>query len=161
MVSSSTSFVTSVLAAAQRFHISPKQLILEILESEVIGSLTDLSSVLRDYRSTGLLFAIDDFGTGYSSLSQLRTLPFDRIKIDRSFIINMDKGEKGVAIVAAIIAMAHSLGLSVIAEGVEKKSHIDLLNMMHCDIAQGYFISHPLPARDFERMMSNPEQRSA
>jgi len=88
-------------------------------------------------------------------------LPLDKLKIDRSFIINMDKGVKGVAIVSAIIAMAHSLGLEVIAEGVEDGSHIHQLRKMKCDIVQGYYIAKPMPAAEFEQLLASSAQHSA
>jgi EAL domain-containing protein (putative c-di-GMP-specific phosphodiesterase class I) len=89
---------------------------------------------------------IDDFGTGYSSLSYLRNLPIDTLKIDRSFISQVDVNPADVAIVSAIFAMAKSLGLRVVAEGVETAAQLEVLNAHHCEIAQGYFFSRPLPA---------------
>jgi EAL domain-containing protein (putative c-di-GMP-specific phosphodiesterase class I) len=109
----------------------------------------------------GLQTSLDDFGTGYSSLNYLMQLPLNKLKIDRSFIVNMDKGEKGVAIVSAIIAMAHSLSLEVIAEGVEDESHIQLLRKMQCDIVQGYYIARPMPAAEFEQLLSSNSRNIA
>jgi EAL domain-containing protein (putative c-di-GMP-specific phosphodiesterase class I) len=100
----------------------------------------------------GLQTSLDDFGTGYSSLNYLMRLPIDKLKIDRTFIQNMEDGSRGVAIVSAIIAMAHSLDLEVIAEGVETESHIHLLRKMKCDIIQGYYIAKPMSASDFEQL---------
>ena len=88
-------------------------------------------------------------------------LPIDKLKIDRSFILNMEEDKRGAAIVSAIIAMAHSLGLTVIAEGVEKASHLQLLKTMHCDIVQGFHISQPLSADKFARFMNDPARRTA
>ena len=150
-----------VASTLKQTGLNPGAIELELTETGILHDPDLAIATMQAFREMGVKLSLDDFGTGYSSLSYVMNLPIDKLKIDRSFIRNMEKDKRGAAIVSAIIAMAHSLGLSVIAEGVEKKSHIDLLNTMHCDIAQGYFISHPLPARDFERMMSNPEQRSA
>jgi EAL domain-containing protein (putative c-di-GMP-specific phosphodiesterase class I) len=116
---------------------------------------------MNAFRTMGVRLSLDDFGTGYSSLSYVMNLPIDKLKIDRSFIMNMEQDKRGAAIVSAIIAMAHSLGLSVIAEGVERESHMRLLKTMHCDIAQGYYISRPLQADKFEQLMVDPEQSTA
>lgn len=109
----------------------------------------------------GLQTSLDDFGTGYSSLNYLMQLPLNKLKIDRSFIMNMDKGDKGTAIVSAIIAMAHSLGLEVIAEGVEDGEHIQMLRKMKCDIVQGYFIARPMPAAEFEQLLASNSRNIA
>jgi len=109
----------------------------------------------------GLKLALDDFGTGYSSLSYLMKLPFDKLKIDQSFIRNLKTETKGTAIVSAIISMSHSLGMSVIAEGVEKEEHMRILLPMQCDLVQGYYISRPLPASKFEEFYIHRERRRA
>ena len=141
--------------------LNPDSIELELTETGILHDPDLAISTMRAFRDMGVKLSLDDFGTGYSSLSYVMNLPIDKLKIDRSFIRNMEHDKRGAAIVSAIIAMAHSLGLSVIAEGVEKESHIQLLKTMHCDIVQGYFISHPLPAADFEQLMSSPGQRTA
>ena len=98
----------------------------------------------------GLKLALDDFGTGYSSLSYLMKLPFNRLKVDQSFIRNLKTETKGATIVAAIISMSHSLGMSVVAEGVEEAEQMQVLRQMHCDTIQGFYISRALPADKFE-----------
>ncbi|MDX1698453.1 MAG: EAL domain-containing protein, partial [Thiohalobacterales bacterium] len=127
------------------------------------GILHDPDLAIRTmnaFRSMGVRLSLDDFGTGYSSLSYVMNLPIDKLKIDRSFIMNMEQDKRGAAIVSAIIAMSHSLGLSVIAEGVERESHMQLLKTMHCDIVQGFHVSRPLTADRFEQLIGQPVQRS-
>jgi EAL domain-containing protein (putative c-di-GMP-specific phosphodiesterase class I) len=101
---------------------------------------------LRAIRDLGISIAIDDFGTGYSSLGYLARLPVNALKIDRSFIIAMDKGPDSMAIVSTIISLAHSLKLKVVAEGVDSEGQSRLLNLLKCDEIQGYLFSKPLPA---------------
>ena len=102
-----------------------------------------------------MTLAIDDFGTGYSSLAYLRDLPVDEIKIDRSFVLEMQGGRSGETIVRSIIDLAHNLGLRAVAEGVEDQSLLTRLTELGCDTAQGYYISRPLPALRFEAWMES------
>jgi len=139
----------------------PKRLEIELTETSVLQDPQLAIRTLERIQSMGLQTSLDDFGTGYSSLNYLMQLPLNKLKIDRSFIVNMDKGEKGVAIVSAIIAMAHSLSLEVIAEGVEDESHIQLLRKMQCDIVQGYYIARPMPAAEFEQLLSSNSRNIA
>jgi EAL domain-containing protein (putative c-di-GMP-specific phosphodiesterase class I) len=99
----------------------------------------------------GLPIAIDDFGTGFSSLSYLAKLPVDTIKIDRSFIMEMTTGPEGLALVSSIISLCHSLKLKVVAEGVEAEEQFRLLRLLGCDEIQGYYVSKPLSAEDFDK----------
>jgi EAL domain-containing protein (putative c-di-GMP-specific phosphodiesterase class I) len=98
---------------------------------------------------TGVQLAIDDFGTGYSSLAYLKRLPVSELKIDRSFVCDMTTNEEDATIVRSTIGMAHDLGLSVVAEGVETEGTLRMLARLGCDVAQGYHISPPLPASQF------------
>jgi EAL domain-containing protein (putative c-di-GMP-specific phosphodiesterase class I) len=107
-------------------------------------------SSLHALREMGITIAIDDFGTGFSSLSYLATLPADTLKIDRSFIMGMDTGPQGQALVSAIINMGHSLGLKVVAEGVETDEQCGRLALLGCDEIQGYLLSRPVAAEVFE-----------
>ena len=113
-----------------------------------LSTSSGLSPALREM---GITIAIDDFGTGFSSLSYLATLPADTLKIDRSFIMGMDTGPQGQALVSAIINMGHSLGLKVVAEGVETDEQCGRLALLGCDEIQGYLLSQPLPASVFEQ----------
>jgi EAL domain-containing protein (putative c-di-GMP-specific phosphodiesterase class I) len=124
--------------------VDPTALILEITESAVMRDPKAAVRNMQLLRLAGVRFSIDDFGTGHSSLSQLSVLPLDELKIDRSFISNPDPG--AVTIVTSTIELGHSLGLKVVAEGVEDAGAWNLLRRLGCDFAQGYLISPPLAA---------------
>ncbi len=123
------------------------QLKIELTESILMANQKEVITTLNRLKKLGIELAIDDFGTGYSSLSYLKTLPIDYIKIDGSFIKNILNDESDRSIVMAIIAMSHSLKIKSIAEGVETASQMNMLENMYCDIAQGFFISKPLPEK--------------
>ncbi|MEZ5541100.1 MAG: EAL domain-containing protein [Pseudomonadota bacterium] len=136
----------------------PELLELELTETSILNDPELAIDTLSQLQAMGLQTSLDDFGTGYSSLNYLMRLPLDKLKIDRSFIQNLDKDERGKSIVSAIIAMAHSLDLEVIAEGIEESSHLELLRRMGCDIVQGYHIARPMPAVEFEKMIATSLQ---
>ncbi|MEU6265600.1 sensor domain-containing protein [Saccharopolyspora shandongensis] len=119
---------------------------LEVTESALMHDPTAAAQVLSNLRRLGVRLAIDDFGTGYSSLAQLQRLPLDTLKIDRSFITGVDENPDAEAIVSSIIAMAHAVKLTVVAEGVETAGQLDLLRRLGCDQAQGFYIGRPTPA---------------
>jgi EAL domain-containing protein (putative c-di-GMP-specific phosphodiesterase class I) len=123
---------------------------LEITESVMMSSVMQTIHTLRAIRALGVKIAIDDFGTGYSSLSYLSRLPIDILKIDRSFINDMTTGTQGMAVVTTIIALAKSLRLKLVAEGVETEEEALLLAQHGCDDMQGFLFSHDLPADVFE-----------
>lgn len=133
-----------------------KGLELEITESMVMEDVEHSRRSLHALREMGVRIAIDDFGTGFSSLSYLATLPADTLKIDRSFIRGLDSGVQGHALVSAIINMGHSLGLSIVAEGVETQAQFQQLALMGCDEIQGYLISRPVAADVFESRFLRP-----
>ena len=112
------------------------------------------SALLQRLRSTGVKVWLDDFGTGFSGLSHLRRVPADGVKIDRSFISDVLRDPDDLALTTAIIAMAHSLGITVVAEGVEKEGQYAILRERGCDLAQGYWIGHPVPAAEFETLLA-------
>jgi EAL domain-containing protein (putative c-di-GMP-specific phosphodiesterase class I) len=114
------------------------------------------SANLQALRAMGVSIAIDDFGTGYSSLGHLSRLPFDTLKIDRSFVVDMVTGPRGLALVSTIVTLAHSLGLKVVAEGVETEEQAALLRQLRCDDVQGFLFSRPLAAAEFERLFLLP-----
>lgn len=127
-----------------RHSVDPAHVILEITESAIMSDPMTARRVMRRLSNMGFQLSIDDFGTGYSSLAYLKQLPVDEIKIDKSFVSQMDQDENDAVIVRATIDLAHNLGLKVVAEGVESTDVWHLLEMLGCDTAQGYFIRPPL-----------------
>jgi diguanylate cyclase (GGDEF)-like protein len=123
--------------------LSPKRLELEVTESAIIGDKQRALHILRQIRALGVTIAIDDFGTGYSSLETLRSFPFDKIKLDRSFMVDVESNRQSKAIVRAILALGRSLEVPVLAEGVETSAQLELLSDEGCDEAQGYFLGRP------------------
>lgn len=129
------------------------QLELELTETSLMDDPALAADLLTQVRAMGTTIALDDFGTGYSSLSQLRRFPLDTLKIDQAFIREVGHSTEDGAIVRAIITMAHELGMSVVAEGVETLCHLDFLVRERCDYVQGYFISRPIPAIEMEGLL--------
>ncbi|MBF0610765.1 MAG: EAL domain-containing protein [Magnetococcales bacterium] len=134
-------------------HVPPDALELEITESMVMGDVENAIKILRALKERGLHIAMDDFGTGYSSLNYLKRFPIHTLKIDQTFVRDLTRDSDDAAIVIAIISMAHSLSLQVVAEGVETQEHFDFLKKHKCDEIQGYLISKPLPADDLTRFL--------
>ncbi|MDE3010315.1 MAG: EAL domain-containing protein, partial [Pseudomonadota bacterium] len=132
--------------AIQQANVAPALLTLEITETAAMRDVDHVVALLRQVRALGIGVAVDDFGTGYTSLAYLKRFPLTQIKVDQSFVRDVARDHDSAAIVAAIIAMAHSLGLPVVAEGVEDAAQRDFLISHHCDLAQGYFYSTVLSA---------------
>jgi len=143
--------VTTMLTAR---GLPPGALQLEITEEFLMADRDRARDILTRLRAHGVQISIDDFGTGYSSLSYLRDLPVDELKLDRSFIFPMAGDTHAAALVASTIALAHSLGLRMVAEGVETEAIYAELSRLGCDQAQGYFMSRPVPAAEFELWLS-------
>jgi len=133
---------------------------LEVTETAIMQDTGFTTLTLQRFKEMGITICIDDFGTGYSSLSQLKRFPIDTLKIDKSFIVNIEKNADDQSIVLAIISMAHSLGLKVIAEGVETRSQLSLLCEQGCQTMQGFYFSKPLPAANVERLMNEYRARN-
>jgi len=142
-------FINQVQSRITDFSIS-RRIIFEITESLFLSDHDYIFDTLTRLRAIGIELSIDDFGTGYSSLSRLKKLPVNELKIDQSFIRDMMSNFDDQIIVKSIVDLAHNLGLSVVAEGVETKEILDHLNRLGCDIAQGYLIAKPMPAIEFE-----------
>ena len=136
----------SVAALLEGIGVAPERLVLEITESAVMANPSDGLTILSELDRMGVTLAIDDFGTGYSSLAYLKRLPVDELKIDKSFVIDMEKNENDAVIVRSTIDLAHNLGLSVTAEGVETRDAWDTLSILGCDQSQGYWMGKPMPA---------------
>lgn len=139
-----------LITLINELSLAPSQIMIEITESVTIGKEAELKGVLDDYRSIGVKVAIDDFGTGYSSLAYLSKLGFDELKIDKSFVMDIETSKSNQTICKATCDMAHSLGSRVVAEGVEDINSYIRLQAYGCDFAQGYFISRPLPFTEFK-----------
>lgn len=136
-------------------ELDSKYLELEITESIMMKNIDQTVSVIQEFTNMNVGVSIDDFGTGYSSLSYLKKFPLQALKIDRSFVLDIPEDKDDMMITAAIISMAKSLGLKVIAEGVEGQGQIDFLKLHDCDILQGYHFSRPIPAKEFEELLKN------
>jgi EAL domain-containing protein (putative c-di-GMP-specific phosphodiesterase class I) len=138
-----------IKSTTKQSGVDAKRLELELTEGVLIDDYDKASALLSSLRDMGVSIAIDDFGTGYSSLSYLKHLPIDYLKIDRSFVRDLDLNDDDRAIVLAIIAMAKQLKLSVIAEGVETDQQKDFLKQHECQAVQGFFFSKPLTTDEF------------
>jgi len=142
-------FVGDVLAALRRNRIHPGYLELEVTETTIAQNRDTATEILEALRAEGVRVAIDDFGTGYSSLSYLQQMPFDLIKIDKSFIDRIGADEPSNNICRTVIRMAHDMGRKAIAEGVETRAQVDFLLEHGCDFVQGFFYSEALPHPKF------------
>jgi EAL domain-containing protein (putative c-di-GMP-specific phosphodiesterase class I) len=135
--------------------ISPEQLILEITENSAVTEDPHFMDVLSRFRLKGFGLSLDDFGTGFSSLIQIYRMPFTELKIDRSFVSEMDQNEEAFTIVKSIIDLGHNLGMKVCAEGVETAQSANTLMMLGCDYAQGFYFSRPVPLPDIMRRIGS------
>lgn len=136
-------------AILSRHQVLPGAMVLEITEGATMDDPTHAAHILTRLSELGFLLSIDDFGTGYSSLAYLKTLPVHELKIDKSFVLNMQNDLNDAKIVRSVIDLAHNLGMSVVAEGLESAKSWKLLEGLHCNEAQGFFISPPMPASEF------------
>ena len=152
----STDLVERVKALLQTCRVPAEQLVFEITESAVMLEPERALKVLHRLRECGISLSVDDFGTGYSSLAHLKRLPVQELKIDQSFVRDLDETSEDAVIVRSTIEMSHNLGLKVVAEGVEYEHSLRLLERWHCDTAQGYLISRPLNAQAFEAWVALP-----
>ncbi|NML61653.1 EAL domain-containing protein [Massilia sp. RP-1-19] len=145
----------TIRSAIATHRVEEKYLEFELTETAVMNNPDEAARNLAELKQLGVHLSLDDFGTGYSSLAQLKRFPFDFVKIDRSFIAGVDTNPEDAVIAAAIIAMAHSLHLRVVAEGVETRGQLDVLRSLHCDEIQGYYFSRPVMPDVFEEMLKN------
>ena len=143
--------------------LAPSRLEIEITESALIKDVGRTLTALRQLRALGVHIAMDDFGTGYSSLSNLRAFPFDKIKIDQSFVRSVDSSAEAAAIVRAVVGLARGLNLPVLAEGVETEDELKFLRAVDCSAVQGYLLGRPGPMSEFtghlaEDVVSHPRR---
>jgi diguanylate cyclase (GGDEF)-like protein len=152
----------TVREALQEAGLEPRFLEIELTESCVMSNPEESIAVLEDLSRMGVLVSVDDFGTGYSSMSYLRRFPIDKLKIDRTFVAEMDTRADDASIVQAIVSLAHGLHLKVVAEGVETEAQVEALRALGCDQYQGYYCSPAVPPAEFEELiraqMSSPRQ---
>ena len=154
-------FVEFVEIALKKHNIVAKMLMLEVTESAIMSDPKKAISILTKFQSMGIQLSIDDFGTGYSSMEQLKMTPVNELKIDKSFVLELISSHEDAIIVKSITDLAHNLGLSVVAEGVENKESLEMLNKIGVETAQGYFISKAIPGDDFLPWLLNYEDDNA
>ncbi|MGM0846818.1 MAG: bifunctional diguanylate cyclase/phosphodiesterase [Bacillota bacterium] len=145
------SFMNQINEALKLSGLSPEHLCLELTESVMIGHSVHIIDRMEELSALGVKIAIDDFGTGYSSLSYLKHLPLHVLKIDKSFVQNIEESSSDYAIVQAVSMMGKGLGMQVIVEGIETSEQLVLLDDLNCDLGQGYFISRPIPPEEMEK----------
>jgi EAL domain-containing protein (putative c-di-GMP-specific phosphodiesterase class I) len=143
----------TIRSALDGATLDPEYFEVELTESAVMSDPEESIAILEQLSSMGVLVSVDDFGTGYSSMSYLRRFPIDKLKIDRVFISEIASRPEDASIVRAIVSLAHSLRLKVVAEGVETPAQLEFLKAVGCDEYQGYHFSRPLPGNEFERLI--------
>lgn len=153
-------FAERILEGLHNCHISTSHLELEVTETVFLGAGADyVERALRTLSAEGVKIALDDFGTGYASLSHLKQFPVDILKIDRSFVQNLETNASDAAIASAVVKLGRSLGIAVVAEGIETTAQADYLRSEGCDIGQGYLYGRPMPSTDVERLVPGWESR--
>ena len=146
-------FVEKIIDIFDKNQISASEFIMEVTESVMMTNPQQSIEILNRLHELGIEIAIDDFGTGYSSLAYLKLLPLSKLKIDKSFIMDMIEDDNDAMIVRSTIDLAHNLGMQVIAEGIERKEVLELLSLLGCKLGQGHFISNPIPGDDFKQWL--------
>jgi len=157
----SPAIADDIAAILRDAGLRPEHLRIEITETTAMRNAAQTIDTLTRLRAMGIHIYMDDFGTGYSSLSQLHRMPIDALKIDRAFVATMDRDPISRSIVEAVIALGHSMGLRVIAEGVETRQHRDSLERIGCDYLQGYYFSKPIPAADATALIAATQSQPA
>jgi diguanylate cyclase (GGDEF)-like protein len=152
------SIVSKVAAILDETGMDPTRLNLEVTESAVMNDPVGATQLLNELRRTGIKIHMDDFGTGHSSLAMLHQFPIDVLKIDRSFVANLGQGRAFAALVCAIVQLAHNLGMSIVAEGIESGEQVAMLQSIDCEMGQGYYFSRPLTAPAFEAFRRSAAQ---
>lgn len=154
-------FVPSVLRIVSESGLDPARLELELTEGVLVADADAAEAAMMDLRAHGIRMALDDFGTGYSSLIYLRRFPFDKIKIDRSFLESMETTGESAILVHSVVHLGRALGLTVTAEGVETEEQLHFLQALGCHLLQGYLLSKPVPAADIDRMLGGRARTAA
>jgi diguanylate cyclase len=146
-------FLEIVRTALYEHHLEPRFLEIELTEPAIMDQAKNAVTILEELSRMGVVVSIDDFGTGYSTMSYLRRFPIDKLKIDQSFIKELTTDSSATSIVTAIISLAHSLRLKVVAEGVETKEQLEALRALGCDQYQGFYRSAAVPAAEIEKFL--------
>jgi len=154
-------FVAGVRTILRETDLEPRYLELELTETVLMEDSRSVADVLKELKDVGVLLALDDFGTGYSSLSHLKRFPIDALKIDQSFVRDLTTDEDDAGIVTAVIGMGKSLHMRVVAEGVETREQLAMLQEYGCPQGQGYYFSRPVPAVDFGHLLKHGERPEA
>ena len=139
----------------KRYGVSHNQLDMELTESLASENIVFIPAIIRRIKAMGMITSMDDFGVGYSSLSSLKSIPFNVLKIDKSFIDDIEVSEKGRAMVRSIIELVHAMDMRTIAEGVETEDQLAIMREAGCDIIQGYYFDQPLPKEEFEARLAS------
>jgi EAL domain-containing protein (putative c-di-GMP-specific phosphodiesterase class I) len=148
-----------ILDACEATGFSPERLVVEITENALANDLDTARATIMELKSHGCKIALDDFGTGYSSLLHLHSLPFDELKVDRSFVRSMVENRQSRKIVSAVVGLGHSLGLTTIAEGVETREQAEMLLSLECAVGQGWLFGSPVPVADLAEVLHTPQPR--
>jgi EAL domain-containing protein (putative c-di-GMP-specific phosphodiesterase class I) len=154
-------FVSGVRAILKETGLEPRYLELELTETVLIEDSQSVAEMLKELKDIGVLLALDDFGTGYSSLSHLKRFPIDALKIDQSFVRDLTVDEDDAGIVTAVIGMGKSLHMWVVAEGVETREQLEILQEHGCPRGQGYYFCRPLPAEEFGQLLESDTAATA
>jgi predicted signal transduction protein with EAL and GGDEF domain len=156
-------FLTGVRAVLAETGLEPRHLELELTETALIDDTRSIAEVLKELKAIGVLLALDDFGTGYSSLTHLKRFPIDALKIDQSFTHDLATNGEGAKIVSAMIGMGKNLHMQVVAEGVETRQQLEMLQAQGCSEAQGYYLGLPVTGKEFGRFLEcrSPDTASA
>jgi EAL domain-containing protein (putative c-di-GMP-specific phosphodiesterase class I) len=133
--------------------------VLEVTEGVLIDQPDEVQRRLLELRSLGVRLALDDFGSGYSSLSYLQQLPFDKLKIDRSFVASLDRSANGGVIIQAIVTLGRALGMGIVVEGVETEEQRVLLRLAGCNEMQGYLFARPMPREEIDRLLAQSKSQ--
>ena len=155
---SHSEFLSFLLNQLDQFDVNPDQITLELTERDIMINEDLVIERLTQLKKIGITISVDDYGIGQSSLGKLKQLPVDELKIDKSFILKLSESDKDQKIVSSTIELGHKLGLSVVAEGVETESSLQLLQTMKCNHAQGYYLSRPVSSNEFVEWL---QQRDA
>ena len=142
-------FMAKLDSVLEKYHLNPDGLELEITEDELLDDVKSIVSILERIKRIGVKISLDDFGVGYSAFSYIKILPIDTIKIDRKLLLKVEKDRKTLAIISALIQLAHTLNFSVVAEGIELGEQFDLLKKLKCDKVQGYYVCKPVSISEF------------